>query len=108
MFEVCRVERQIGGRTLSIETGKIAKQADGAVVVQYGDTIVLVAAVTAAPRFDDIDFFPLSVDYREKQSAAGKFPGGFIKREGRPSTKETLTARQIDRPIRPLFPVIDA
>ncbi len=104
MFDVCRVERQIGGRILSIETGKIAKQADGAVVVQYGDTIVLVAAVTAPPRFDDIDFFPLSVDYREKHSAAGKFPGGFIKREGRPSTKETLTARQIDRPIRPLFP----
>jgi len=89
---------------LSIETGKIARQADGAVVVQNGDTIVLVSAVTAPPRFDDIDFFPLSVDYREKQSAAGKFPGGFIKREGRPSTKETLTARQIDRPIRPLFP----
>jgi polyribonucleotide nucleotidyltransferase len=104
MFDVCRVERQIGSRTLSIETGKIAKQADGAVLVQYGDTIVLVAAVTAPPRFDDIDFFPLSVDYREKHSAAGKFPGGFIKREGRPSTKETLTARQIDRPIRPLFP----
>jgi polyribonucleotide nucleotidyltransferase len=104
MFDVCRVERQIGGRTLSIETGKIAKQADGAVVVQYGDTVVLVAAVVAPPRFDDIDFFPLSVEYREKQSAAGKFPGGFIKREGRPSTKETLTARQIDRPIRPLFP----
>jgi len=89
---------------LSIETGKIARQADGAVVVQYGDTVVLVSAVTAPPRFDDIDFFPLSVEYREKQSAAGKFPGGFIKREGRPSTKETLTARQIDRPIRPLFP----
>jgi len=104
MFDVFRVERQIGGRTLSIETGKVAKQADGAVVVQYGDTIVLVAAVTAPPRFEDIDFFPLSVDYREKHSAAGKFPGGFIKREGRPSTKETLTARQIDRPIRPLFP----
>lgn len=104
MFNVCRVEKQIGGRILSIETGKIAKQADGAVLVQYGDTIVLVAAVTAPPRFEDIDFFPLSVDYREKQSAAGKFPGGFIKREGRPSTKETLTARQIDRPIRPLFP----
>ncbi len=104
MFDVCRVERQIGGRTLSIETGKVAKQADGAVIVQYGDTIVLVAAVTAPPRFEDIDFFPLSVEYREKQSAAGKFPGGFIKREGRPSTKETLTARQIDRPIRPLFP----
>ncbi len=105
MTEVSRVERQIGGRTLSIETGKIAKQADGAVVVQYGDTVVLVAAVTAPPRFEDIDFFPLSVDYREKQSAAGKFPGGFIKREGRPSTKEILTARQIDRPIRPLFPI---
>jgi polyribonucleotide nucleotidyltransferase len=104
MFEFSRVERQIGGRTLSIETGKIAKQADGAVVVQYGDTVVLVAVVTAPPRFEDVDFFPLSVDYREKQSAAGKFPGGFIKREGRPSTKEILTARQIDRPIRPLFP----
>jgi len=104
MVDVCKVQRQIGGRTLSIETGKIAKQADGAVVVQYGDTIVLVAAVTAPPRFEDIDFFPLSVEYREKQSAAGKFPGGFIKREGRPSTKEILTARQIDRPIRPLFP----
>jgi len=103
MNDVCRVERHIGGRTLSIETGKIAKQADGAVVVHYGDTVVLVAAVTAPPRFEDIDFFPLSVEYREKQSAAGKFPGGFIKREGRPSTKETLTARQIDRPIRPLF-----
>jgi len=104
MFDVCRVEKEIGGRILSIETGKIAKQADGAVVVQYGDTIVLVAAVTAPPRQEEIDFFPLSVDYREKHSAAGKFPGGFIKREGRPSTKETLTARMIDRPIRPLFP----
>ncbi len=104
MFDVCRVEKEIGGKQLSIETGKIAKQADGAVVVQYNDTIVLVTAVTAPPRVEAIDFFPLSVDYREKQSAAGKFPGGFIKREGRPSTKETLTARQIDRPIRPLFP----
>ncbi|MHC4425468.1 MAG: polyribonucleotide nucleotidyltransferase [Planctomycetota bacterium] len=104
MVDFCRVEREIGGKTLSIETGKVARQADGAVVVQYGDTVVLVAAVTAPPRFEDIDFFPLSVEYREKQSAAGKFPGGFIKREGRPSTKETLTARQIDRPIRPLFP----
>lgn len=104
MADFCRVERQIGGRILSIETGKIARQADGAVVVQYGDTVVLVSAVTAPPRFEDIDFFPLSVEYREKQSAAGKFPGGFIKREGRPSTKEILTARQIDRPLRPLFP----
>ena len=104
MFNVCRVEREIGGRTLSIETGKVAKQADGAVIVQYGETVVLVAAVTAPPRSEAIDFFPLSVDYREKHSAAGKFPGGFIKREGRPSTKEILTARMIDRPIRPLFP----
>jgi len=104
MFDVCRVEREIGGRTLSIETGKVARQAHGAVMVQYGETIVLVATATAPPRFEDIDFFPLTVDYREKTSAAGKFPGGFLKREGRPSTKETLTARQIDRPIRPLFP----
>jgi len=104
MFDVCRVEREIGGRTLSIETGKIAKQAHGSVVVRYGDTVVLVAAVTAPPRAEEIDFFPLSVEYREKQRAAGKFPGGFIKREGRPSTKEILTARMIDRPIRPLFP----
>ncbi|MCK4753259.1 MAG: polyribonucleotide nucleotidyltransferase, partial [Planctomycetes bacterium] len=104
MFNVNKVEKQIGDKILSIETGRIARQADGAVVVQYGDTIVLVTAVTAPPRFEDIDFFPLSVDYREKQSAAGKFPGGFIKREGRPSTKETLTARQIDRTLRPLFP----
>jgi polyribonucleotide nucleotidyltransferase len=104
MFDVCRVERQIGGKTLSIETGKIAKQADGAVVVQCGDTVVLVTVVTAPPRSEEIDFFPLSVEYREKHCAAGKFPGGFIKREGRPSTKEILTARMIDRPIRPLFP----
>ncbi|MHC4076680.1 MAG: polyribonucleotide nucleotidyltransferase, partial [Planctomycetota bacterium] len=86
MFDVCKVECQIGEQILSIETGKIARQADGAVLVQYGETSVLVAVVTAAPRFEDIDFFPLSVDYREKHSAAGKFPGGFIKREGRPST----------------------
>jgi len=104
MSDVHRVEGEIGGRTLSIETGKVAKQADGAVTVQYGDTVVLVCAVTAPAITEDFDFFPLSVEYREKQSAAGKFPGGFIKREGRPSTKEILTARMIDRPIRPLFP----
>lgn len=104
MFDVVKVEREIGGRILSIETGKIAKQAHGSVIVRYGDTVVLVAVVTAPPRAEVIDFFPLSVEYREKQSAAGKFPGGFIKREGRPSTKEILTARMIDRPIRPLFP----
>jgi polyribonucleotide nucleotidyltransferase len=104
MFNVVKVEREIAGRTLSIETGKIARQADGAVVVRYGETVVLVAAVVAPPRSEDIDFFPLSVEYRERHSAAGKFPGGFIKREGRPSTKETLTSRMIDRPLRPLFP----
>ena len=104
MFEVHRVEKQIGGETLVIESGKIARQAHGAVTVQYGETIVIVTAVEAPPRSEEIDFFPLSVDYREKYSAAGKFPGGFMKREGRPSTKEILTARMVDRPIRPLFP----
>jgi len=104
MLNSFRVEKQIGLKTLSIETGKIARQAHGAVMVQYGETMVLVTAVTAPPRSEDIDYFPLSVDYREKYSAAGKFPGGFMKREGRPSTKEVLTARMIDRPIRPLFP----
>jgi polyribonucleotide nucleotidyltransferase len=104
MFDVQSVNRQIGGKTLSIETGKIAKQADGAVVVTYGETMVLVAVVTAPSAREDIDYFPLSVEYREQQSAAGKFPGGFIKREGRPSTKDILTSRMIDRPIRPLFP----
>jgi polyribonucleotide nucleotidyltransferase len=104
MSNMQKVERQIGGRLLSLETGRIGKLADGAVLARYGETVVLAAAVTAPPRFEDIDFFPLSVEYREKHSAAGKFPGGFIKREGRPSTKEILTARRIDRPIRPLFP----
>lgn len=104
MFNVHKVEKEIGGKVLSLETGRIARQAHGAVVAQMGETMVLATAVTAPPRFEDIDFFPLSVDYREKYSAAGKFPGGFMKREGRPTTKETLTARTIDRPIRPLFP----
>jgi polyribonucleotide nucleotidyltransferase len=103
MTEVFRVEKRIGESLLVLETGKIAKQADAAVVVTYGDTMVL-AAVTSAPPKEDIDYFPLSVEYRERLSAAGKFPGGFMKREGRPSTKETLTARLIDRPLRPLFP----
>ncbi len=100
---VVKVEKEINGRTLSLETGYLAKQADGAVLVRYGETVVLATAVSSDPRPGG-DFFPLTVDYREKTSAAGKFPGGFIKREGRPSTKETLTARMIDRPIRPLFP----
>ena len=98
-----RVERQIGDQILSIETGLLAKQAAGSVLVQYGDTSVIVAAATGAPR-PGIDFFPLTCDYRERAAAAGKFPGGFLKREGRPTMKETLTSRLIDRPIRPLFP----
>src|SRR3954470_17064372 len=96
------VERTIGGKTLSIETGRLAKQASGAVVVRIGDMMTLVATV-AAPGREGLDFFPLTVDYREKTYAAGKLPGGFIKRESRPTTKEILTSRLIDRPIRPLF-----
>src|SRR5690349_14460221 len=98
-----KVEREIGGRKLSIETGTLAKLADGSVSVQYGDSVVFGAVVRADPR-PGIDFFPLQVDYRERRAAAGKFPGGFMKREGRPTTKEILTARLIDRPLRPLFP----
>ena len=98
-----RVEKQIGAGILSFETGYLAKQAAGSVLVQYGDTVVIVAAATGAPRAG-IDFFPLTCDYRERSAAAGKFPGGFLKREGRPTMKETLTARLMDRPIRPLFP----
>jgi polyribonucleotide nucleotidyltransferase len=93
---------QIGGLDFSIETGKIAKQADGAVIVRYGDTMVLVTAVGAAPR-EGLDFFPLTVEYREYGYAAGRIPGNYFRREGRPSEKETLTSRLIDRPIRPLF-----
>jgi polyribonucleotide nucleotidyltransferase len=91
------------GREVTVETGKLAKLAGGSVTVRQGDTVVLVAACSAAPR-PGLDFFPLQVDYREKYSAAGKFPGGYIKREGRPSEKEILTARMTDRPLRPLFP----
>ncbi|MBS0208401.1 MAG: polyribonucleotide nucleotidyltransferase [Planctomycetes bacterium] len=98
-----RVERQIGNHVLSIETGMLAKQAAGSCLIRYADTVVLVAAATGAPRVGT-DFFPLTCDYRERTAAAGKFPGGFLKREGRPTTKETLTARLMDRPIRPLFP----
>src|SRR5271167_3691942 len=97
------VERTIGEKVVSLETGFLAKQASGAVVVRIGDTMSLVATM-AAPGREGLDFFPLTVDYREKTYAAGKFPGGFIKREGRPTTKEILTSRLIDRPIRPLFP----
>ena len=102
-MQASRVERTLGSNKLSIETGKLAKQAHGAVVVRYGDTVTLTAAVEGEAD-EGRDFFPLVVDYREKTYAAGKFPGGFIKREGRPTTKEILTSRLIDRPIRPLFP----
>ncbi|MBL8798685.1 MAG: polyribonucleotide nucleotidyltransferase, partial [Planctomycetia bacterium] len=102
-MQACRVELSLGAQQLSIETGRWAKQAHGAAVVQYGDTVTLVTAVEGEAD-DRRDFFPLVVDYREKTYAAGKFPGGFIKREGRPTTKEILTSRLIDRPIRPLFP----
>src|SRR5688572_19654968 len=102
-MQAIRVEREISGRTLSIETGTYAKLAHGSVTVQYGETVVMGAVVRANPR-EGIDFFPLQVDYRERRAAAGKFPGGFMKREGRPTTKEILTARLIDRPLRPLFP----
>ena len=92
----------LGSSTLTIETGRLAKQANGAALVRYGDTVVLATACSAAPR-EGIDFFPLTVDYREYTYAAGKIPGGFFKREGRPTEKEILTSRQIDRPVRPLF-----
>jgi polyribonucleotide nucleotidyltransferase len=93
---------QLGGNDFSIETGKVAKQADGAVIVRYGDTMVLVTAVGSKPR-PDINFFPLTVEYREYGYAAGRIPGNYFRREGRPSEKETLTSRLIDRPLRPLF-----
>ena len=103
MFTVHRKEIEWGGRRLILETGKVARQAAGSVVVQYGDTIVLCTATAASSMKPGIDFFPLTVNYQEKTFAAGKIPGGFFKREGRPSEKEVLTSRLIDRPIRPLF-----
>jgi polyribonucleotide nucleotidyltransferase len=99
-----RTEVSLEGRTLSIEAGRVARAADGAVWVRYGDTVVLVTAVASKQPREGIDFFPLTVDYQERAYAAGKIPGGFFKREGRPHEKETLAARLIDRPIRPLFP----
>src|SRR5258705_9225664 len=97
-------EIQFGSRRISIETGKLAKQADGSVVVRSGDTVVLVTACHAANPREGIDFLPLTVDYREYTYASGRIPGGFFKREGKPAEKEVLTSRVIDRPIRPLFP----
>ncbi|MGE5147835.1 MAG: polyribonucleotide nucleotidyltransferase [Candidatus Eiseniibacteriota bacterium] len=103
MFNIHKKEIQWGGRTLVLETGRIARQADGAVLATYGETSVLCTAVGAMSPRVGVDFFPLTVNYQEKTFAAGKIPGGFFKREGRPSEKETLTSRLIDRPIRPLF-----
>src|SRR5690554_5858067 len=92
------------GRSITIETGKLARQADGAVVVRMDETMLLATVVSAREANEDVDFMPLSVDYREKFSAAGRFPGGFFKREGRPSDEEILVARLVDRALRPLFP----
>ena len=102
MFKAHRRNR-MGGTTAQLETGRIARQADGAVLAQYGGTSVLATAVAAKEPRAGIDFFPLTVNYQEKTYAAGKIPGGYFKREGRPTEKETLTSRLIDRPIRPLF-----
>ena len=98
------VELELKGKPLYLETGRFAKQADGSIIARYGDTVILATAVAKKEAREDIDFFPLTVDYQEKAYAAGKIPGGFFKREGRPSEKEVLTSRLIDRPIRPLFP----
>src|SRR5213080_3672321 len=103
MFQVFRKELSWGGRRLVLETGKMARQADGAVLATYGETTVLCTAVAMKAAKPGQDFFPLTVNYQEKTYAAGKIPGGYFKREGRPTEKETLTSRLIDRPIRPLF-----
>src|SRR5688572_31005785 len=94
----------VGSRTISLETGRLAKQADGSVIVRTGDTMVLVTACAAVNPREGIDFLPLTVDYREYTYASGRIPGGFFKREGKPSEKEILTSRLIDRPTSPLFP----
>src|SRR5919206_3805245 len=104
MFDIIRKEIEWGGRKLVFKTGRMARQADGAVLVTYGETTVLCTVVAQKSVKPGVDFFPLTVNYQERTYAAGKIPGGFFKREGRPSEKEILTSRLIDRPIRPLFP----
>ena len=104
MFKTQRVELEVGGKLLILETGRVARQAHGAVLVTYGETVVLVTAVANAEAREGIDFFPLTVNFETKTYAAGRIPGGFFKREGRPPDSDTLTSRLIDRPIRPLFP----
>src|SRR6266481_2006339 len=103
MFDIHRVELDWGGRKLVLETGKVARQADGAVLASYGETTVLATVVSAKEAKEGIDFLPLTCDYQEKFYAAGRIPGGYFKREGRPSERETLVSRLIDRPVRPLF-----
>ena len=103
MFNIHSEEINWGGRTLKIETGKIARQADGAVIVTYGGTSVIATVCAEKKPKAGIDFFPLTVNYQEKSYASGKIPGGYFKREGRPTERETLISRLIDRPIRPLF-----
>src|SRR5205814_9386546 len=103
MFNIAKEELEWGGRPLILETGKIARQADGAVLAKYGETTVLAAVVAASEPRQGVDFLPLTVDYQEKFYAAGRIPGGYFKREGRPTEKETLVSRLIDRPVRPLF-----
>ena len=103
MFNIHRVELDWGGRKLTLETGKMARQADGAVFATYGETTVLATVVSAKQPKEGIDFLPLTCNYFEKFYAAGRIPGGYFKREGRPTEKETLVSRLIDRPIRPLF-----
>src|SRR5690606_32302285 len=104
MFTITNISIEWGGRTLPLEAGRVARQSDGAVRVTYGNTVVPCTVVAARAAKPDVDFFPLTVHYQEKAFAAGKIPGGFFKREGRPTEKEILTSRLIDRPIRPLFP----
>ena len=104
MFKIYKEELEINGKKLTLETGKIARQADGAIIATLGETVVIATAVGAKKVADGQDYFPLSVNYQEKYYAAGKIPGGYFKREARPTEAETLISRLIDRPIRPLFP----
>ena len=104
MFKVFKKEIEVAGKKVSLETGKIARQADGAIIAQCGETVVMATVVGSKKVNPDVDYFPLSVNYQEKYYAAGKIPGGYFKREARPTESETLISRLIDRPIRPLFP----
>ena len=104
MFKINKEELKVNGKKLTLETGKVARQADGAIIATLGETVVIATAVGAKKVVEGQDYFPLSVNYQEKYYAAGKIPGGYFKREARPTEAETLISRLIDRPIRPLFP----